>query len=118
MVAQHDRDVEVFQCEPVVGVDQLVGNLMQRVLAGGPDVGVRPGEPGDCLTPVVRSLLGAAEPPAEPAQGAQPSGERLRGGDAGRLDPVRAGGDEQVGQPAVDPDPAAAVVRRAGRARP
>ena len=53
MVGQHSGHVQVFDDEPVVGLDQLIGYLMQEMSAHIGDVVVMPRQPGGGVLAVV-----------------------------------------------------------------
>jgi hypothetical protein len=48
-VGDEVSDGEVFQAEPVVGLDELAGDVMKEASAGIGDPGVLPGQPPDRL---------------------------------------------------------------------
>jgi hypothetical protein len=52
LVADEVGDGEVFQAEPVVGLDELAGDRMEEAAAGVGDPGVLAGQPPDRLGPI------------------------------------------------------------------
>ena len=60
-------DGEVFQTEPVVGLDQLAGDPMEKVSTDVGDPGVLPGQAPDRLGPVARAGQGRRGAMRQPA---------------------------------------------------
>jgi hypothetical protein len=111
VIAQHARDVEVFEDESVVCLDQLVRDLMQEVLPDVANTVVMPAEPNGGLLSVLGSFLLARQRFRQAALLAYALRKRLRLiVDARDLAPIGGGGDDQCRQASVDTYPTASII--------
>ena len=93
-IAHHPGDVEVFDDEPIVGLDQLVGHLVQEMAAHVGDVIVMPGQLRGGLAAVNRSFLRAGQLLGEVTLLFHPRGKRFgRIGDPGDFAAVGGSGN-------------------------
>ena len=116
VVGQHPGHVEVLDDEPVVGLDQLVGHLVQEMAAHIGDVMVVTAQPGGGVRRLCDPFFLRDNDFASRRWLFHPGGERFgRIGDAGDLGAVGGGGDQERRQAAIHTDPAAGSSPLAGR---
>jgi hypothetical protein len=113
-IAKEIGDGEVFQAEPVVGLDELIGDLMQIVLTDVGDASVLSRQPPDHLGMVGRARLGAGCGTGTSPQADHAVLERLGGREAADLHPGGGGRYDERGKSAVHPDESSVVIGTVG----
>ena len=113
-VAEQVGDGEVFQAKPIVGLDELAGDLVQEVPAHVGDACVFPGQSPDGLGVVGGSGLGARCRARSGPQAEHAALERLGCCEAANLGSGGGGYYGEGGKATVDPDKAAMVVGGTG----
>jgi hypothetical protein len=113
-VAEQVGDGEVFPAKPIVGLDELAGDLVQEAPAHVGDARVFPGQSPDGLGVVGGSGLGARCRTRSSPQAEHAALERLGCREAADLSSGVGGRNREGGKASVDPDKATIVVGRTG----
>jgi hypothetical protein len=113
-VEHHASHVQVFHDQPIVGLDQLGGDLVQIVAPLVGDVGVVAAQPPDDLGPIGRAKLLSGDGAGHTSQTVQASLQALWRRPPADLDPVGRSRHRQGAQASIDPYPAVMIVRRPG----
>jgi len=113
-IAKRIGDGEVFQAKPVVGLDELAGDLMQEVLADIGDASVLSRQPPDPLGMVGRAGLGAGCRTGTSPQADHAVLERLRGREAADLHPGGGGRYGERGKSAIHPNESSVAIGTVG----
>ena len=95
---------EVFQTEPVVGLDELAGDLVEKVSTDVGDVGVLPGQAPDRLGPVARAGPGRRDVMRQPAEAHHAAMQRHGCSEAADLGPVRSRCHSERDEASVQPN--------------
>ncbi len=112
VVGQHPGHVQVFDDEPVVGLDQRARHLVQEMAAHIGDVTVMAPQLGGGVTAVAGSFLLARQRSGQPLLAFQATSKGFgRIGDTGDFGAVGGGGDHKRRQTPVDTDPATIIGR-------
>lgn len=105
-VAQHSRNVQVFQNEPVVGFDQLVGHLMQEMKANISNAMMMTRQPARSTLSLVGSLLFSRQCSRQTPLPTHSRRQRARHIDHARdFVTVTCGGDQERRQTTINSNP-------------
>jgi len=115
-VSEEVGDGEVLQAEPVVGLDELVGDLVQEASTHVGDAGVLSGQPPYRLPMVGGTGLGAGCGTGSSPQANHALLERLGRCEATGFGAGGCGRHREDGKASVHPNETIVVLRRAGRA--